>query len=329
MSGPAHPPLPRAESGADCQDGGVTPDLVPLARLLPRPVAYVLGGGGAHGAVQMGLLRALAETDLSPDLVVGTSVGSLNGAVLAAAPARASESLAEIWPQIDRKQVFPGNVVTSAFAARGGRPWLFDSGPLSDLIASYIRVATIEDLVLPFVAIATDLDTGVRVEMDTGDLRSALLASSAVPGAYPWVEREGRRLVDGGLVANVPLRQAVDRGARSVVVLDCGVFGTDRGEKEGLLDVIVQSLAIATRQQVIADLRIAGDVPVVYLPAPSAITSTIFDFAHTDRLADDAYAAAVPMLAALAATAVPLGPGLYGEPPVAIDNPAIAELRRF
>jgi NTE family protein len=306
----------------------VTADPIGLARLLPAPTAYVLGGGGSYGAVQLGMLRALAATDLSPDLVIGTSVGSVNGAVLAADPTRAAGTLTRIWSQIDRKQVLPGNVVTSMIAARGGRSYLFDPGPLTELLSTYLPVRTIEELALPFVAVATDLDTGARVDLESGDLRSALLASSAVPAVFPWVERDGRRLVDGGLVANIPVRQAVERGARSVVVLDCGQFGGTGRWAVGLVGVIVQSLAIATRQQVITDLVVAREVPVVYLPAPAAITSSIFDFAHTGPLSDHAYAEALQMLAGLARRDEPLAPGLYGRPPVGIDNPAVAALRR-
>jgi len=300
-----------------------------LAHRLPRPLAYVLGGGGAYGAVQMGMLRALALTDLRPDLVVGTSVGSINGAVVAADPEGAAADLVELWPQIDRKQVFPGRVITHAIATAGGRPYLFDPGPLSDLLATYLPAATVEELAVPFTAVATDLDTGEIVLIEEGDLRQALLASSAIPGVYPWVERDGRRLVDGGLAAMVPVHQAVERGAASVVVLDCGQYRPSSRRPDGLLDVIVQSLAIAARQQVTSDLAVAEDVPVVYLPAPHAIRSTLFDFAHTGPLAEQAYADAVPMLAALAAAGDDvLVPGLYGDPPVAAAHPAVAELRR-
>jgi NTE family protein len=126
----------------------VTADPIGLARLLPAPTAYVLGGGGSYGAVQLGMLRALAATDLSPDLVIGTSVGSVNGAVLAADPTRAAGTLTRIWSQIDRKQVLPGNVVTSMIAARGGRSYLFDPGPLTELLSTYLPVRTIEELAL-------------------------------------------------------------------------------------------------------------------------------------------------------------------------------------
>ncbi len=304
-------------------------DLVRIAALLPPPVAFVLGGGGSYGAVQVGMLRALAETDVRPHLVVGTSVGSLNGVVVAVNPDQAPALLSAIWPQISRKNVFPVNVVSQALAARSNRPWLFDPGPLSDLLTANIPVASIEELSMPFVAVATDLDTGVRVDLDSGEIRTALLASSAIPGVFPWVERDGRRLVDGGLVANVPIGVAVERGAKSVVVLDCGLFGIDGRWARSLVSVIVQALTITARQQVITDLHVATEVPVVFLPTPTTIPSTLFDFTHTETLAAAAYDETRQLLAALALHREPLRPGVYGDPPVAVNAPSIAGLVRW
>ncbi len=300
-----------------------------LARLLPRPLAFVFGGGGAYGAVQMGMIRALHETDLRPDLVVGTSVGSLNGVMIAADPGSGPDTLAALWPLIERRDVFPGNVLTQAIAAGANRPYLFSPGPLTDLLASHVPVDRIEDLAVPFVAVATDLDTGERVEMDSGDVRSALLASSAIPGVFPWVERDGRRLVDGGLVSNVPIEVAYARGAKSVVVLDCGRFGMEGRWAESLIAVVVQAVQIATRQQVLRDLQVAEELPVIYLPAPEQITSSLLDFAHTETLAADAYADSSSMLAALALHTDPLPPGLYGVPPLREDHPEVAPLQRW
>jgi len=300
-----------------------------IAHLLPRPVAWVFGGGGSYGATQMGMVRALADTDLRPDLVVGTSVGSLNGAVMAGDPVAGPTKLAELWPQIERRDVFPGNVLTQALAIRSGRSHMFDSEPLADLIAAQIPAERVEDLEIPFAAVATDLDTGERVAMDTGELRSALLASSAIPGVYPWVEREGRRLVDGGLVANVPIEVAYERGAKSIVVLDCGLFTMGDRWADGVIAVVVQALTIAGRQQVVRDLQVAREIPVVYLPAPASLRSSILDFTHTQALAAGAYEETSTMLAALALHRDPMTSGIYGTPPLKADHPAVAPLIRW
>jgi NTE family protein len=329
-----HGEAPTLLDELDLADGAETwqrpvEEVLDLARLLPRPLAWVLGGGGSYGAVQMGMVRALSGTDLAPDLVVGTSVGSLNGAVIAGDPGRGPEKLADLWPQIARRDVFPGTLWANAFAVRQGRDYLFDSGPLSDLITAQIPAKRIEDLAVPFVAVATDLDTGQRVEMDSGELRTALLASAAIPGIYPWVEREGRRLVDGGLVANVPIEVAASRGARSILVLDCGTFGVQGRWAESVVSVVYQALIIAARQQVVRDLQVARRLPVVYLPAPSTLTSTILDFSHTHELAAQAYDETVTMLAALHLVQEPLEPGLYGVPPLKEDHPEVAPLIRW
>jgi NTE family protein len=111
-------------------------DLLSLAARLPRPTAFVLGGGGSWGALQLGMLQALAGTDLTPDLVVGTSVGSLNGAVLATDPQLAVERLEELWPSVTRAQVFPGGWVRSLRTLTESRTWLYDNQPLTDLLTS-------------------------------------------------------------------------------------------------------------------------------------------------------------------------------------------------
>jgi NTE family protein len=290
-----------------------------LVGRLPRPVAFVMGGGGSRGAVQLGMLQAVAPSGLVPDLVVGTSVGSLNGALIAQAPSTAVLELASVWSQIDRDNVFPGGMIRQTIAATAGnRSYVFDSAPLASLLGAHLSARTFEELAVPFVAIATDLDTGQRVELEHGDLMSALLASSAVPVAYPWVERDGRRLVDGGLVANVALRQAYERGARSIVVFDCGIFGARGRWSDGIVGVLAQSLAIAGRQQLATDIHVAEDAVVVYLPVLESIPTTIFDFEATQQLTDVGRTMTEAFLAELLAATpdgAALPTGLYGAPP--------------
>lgn len=299
-----------------------------LADKLPRPTAFVLGGGGSWGALQLGMLQALATTDLRPDLVVGTSVGSLNGAIVASDPATAVERLESLWPSMTRTDVFPGGWVRSMRTLNATRTWIYDNSPLADLITARIPATTFEELAVPFVAIATDFTTGALAELDSGALRSALLASSAIPGIYPWVERDGRRLVDGGLVANVPIATALRRGARSLVVLDCGLAGVDSRRVGTMLEVLVQSVAILSRHHLAADLARCDEVPVLWLSRGTPNTTLQLDFSATRLMIAEARAHSLTTLAA-AATLPELGPGFYGADPQLAVSPALEQLMRL
>jgi NTE family protein len=279
---------------------------------LPRPVAFVLGGGGSLGASQVGMLQALVEVRLAPDLVVGTSVGSINGAMLALDPGGAAHRLGHIWTRMSRAQVFPGGVVTRARTLRRQRTHLFQNTGLAELIDSFLGAdATFADLMLPFAAVAMDIATGAPYPITSGSLRTALLASAAIPGIYPAVDHDGRSLYDGGLVANVPLRQAVDRGARSLVVLDCNFPGQMPPVPRTMSEVLEYVVVVAGRTQAALEApTVAREVPVVYLPGPPLRRLSPLDFKHTPDLIEGAYQSTRAFLAGLAVD----GPGLYGSP---------------
>jgi NTE family protein len=301
--------------------------LLALTHLLPKPTAFVFGGGGSWGALHWGILRALAETDIRPDLVVGTSVGALNGAITAADPEHSAAILGQLWPSVTREQVFPGGVLSALNTLRTSRGWLYDSANLAQYLASRLPVSTIEELRIPYVAIATNFEDGTRVEIDSGDLKSALLASSAIPGIFPWIDRDGRRLVDGGLVSNVSTDVARQRGASSIVVLDCGLFGVSSQLSDSIIDILAQTVAIQSRQQVIRDLAGCLDVPVLWLSGPELTSTSQLDFRHTIALADAAYTTSRELLHSLAGSG-PLAAGLYGGPALVRDEPRIADSAR-
>ena len=311
----------------ETEPAGPSAGLLALAHLLPKPTAFVFGGGGSWGALHWGILRALAETDIRPDLVVGTSVGALNGAIAAADPEHSAEILGQLWPSVTRDQVFPGGVLSALNTLRTSHGWLYDSANLAEYLASRLPVSTIEELAIPYVAIATDFEDGTRVEIDSGDLQSALLASSAIPGIFPWIDREGRRLVDGGLVSNVSTDVARRRGAQSIVVLDCGLFGVSEQLSDSIIDILAQTVAIQSRQQVIHDLSGCLDVPVLWLSGPELTSTSQLDFSHTIALADAAYATSRELLHSLAGSG-PLPAGLYGGPELVRDDPRIAASAR-
>lgn len=286
---------------------------------LPRPVAFALGGGAAYGAVHVGMLRALHEVDITPDLVVGTSVGSLNGSLLAADPARAVERLAETWPDIRASDVFPGGWLTRLRTLQASRAWLSPNTGIAALLERHLDARSFDQLALPFGAVAADFATAAAVTLTRGDLHRAVLASSAIPGVLPPVVVDGRSLVDGGILANVPVRQAVEMGAATVVVLDCGLWGMAMTHPTTLVEVMLRVAAISVGRQLEVDLpRIAEEHAVVYLPGMFPMTSSPLDFSHHARLTTAGYTAAKPFLSVLHVD----GPGLYGTPPLAMGAPA-------
>jgi NTE family protein len=279
---------------------------------LPRPVGYVLGGGGSLGAIQVGMLQALAEHAVTPDVVAGTSVGSLNGAVVAMDPMNAPTLLAGIWPQMSRNTVFPGGLIAQARTLQRTKTHLFPNTGLAGVITKFLGAAmSFTDLSLPFAAVAMDVATARPYVLRHGPLLPALLASAAIPGIFPPVDDGPRRLYDGGVVANVPMRQAIAMGARSLVVLDCSFPGHPPAPPQSLPEVLMYTALVTMRSQAVLEAPlIAVDVPVVYLPGPAPIPVSPFDFAHTGALIAGARDAARSFLDHLDVH----GPGLYGAP---------------
>ncbi len=182
---------------------------------------FVLAGGGNLGAVQVGQLYALLESGIKPDAVVGTSIGALNGAfVVNHADLSGMEELAELWASVRRRDVFPVSVRALARGVFGHQQFLFESlGLRSVLLRAQFGFTHLEDAPIPVHVVATDLNTGNPVVLDHGETIRCLLASSAVPGLYAPVEIEGRTLVDGGVVANVPIAAAEALNPSRVYVL--------------------------------------------------------------------------------------------------------------
>ena len=279
---------------------------------LPRPIGYVLGGGGSLGAMQVGMLQALSEHEINVDLVAGTSVGALNGAVVALDPRGAANRLSHLWARVTRDEVFPGGVLAQARTLQHSKTHLFPNTGLAAVIERFLGDnQQFEELAVPFAAVTMDTATGRVHSLRHGPLLPALLASAAIPGIYPPVDHEGRHLYDGGVVANVPMRIAVDMGARSLVVLDCGFPGQQPTPPDTYAEILLFTAMIAMRVQATYEAPlIACDLPVVYVPGPAVRLVSPLDFSHTDELIEASYEAARPFLASLTVT----GPGLYGSP---------------
>ncbi|WP_063813869.1 patatin-like phospholipase family protein [Herbidospora daliensis] len=274
-------------------------------RGLPRPVAVAVGGGGVLGAAQVGIGYALEQRGFVPDLIVGTSVGALNGAIAAAHPGHAAPWLHRVWTRARRRTVFPFGYLTS-------RASVFADSGLRGLIAAAGLPALIEELRVPFTAVAMDLATGAQIPLDHGDLESALLASAAIPGVLPPVDRDGLTLVDGGVVAYLPVLAALRAGAASVVVLSAGPASVPQrpaGPPRRAGAVAARAGLLLWQHQIERDLReAAGHVPTVVLPTGIDSWPAPWDFGHAQRLIDTAARTAGRFLDGLRVG----GPGLYG-----------------
>jgi NTE family protein len=184
--------------------------------------AFVLGGGGLLGAHEVGMLRALFEAGVRPDLVLGTSVGAINGAVVAADPAGAVARLDRMWQGDELRLVFSEKLWSRAVRLVRSGTHLHSLEPLRRLLADALPAETFADLKLPFQCVAASIETASARWFGAGPVIPAVLASCAVPGLLPPVEIDGEHYFDGGLVDSIPVGRAVSLGASTVYVLQVG-----------------------------------------------------------------------------------------------------------
>lgn len=240
----------------------------------PPTTAFVLGGGGVLGSAEVGMLRALLECHIQPDLVVGSSVGALNGLAVAADPTvGAVRRLGETWAQLDAREVFSssmagqlGNLVRHGTHLHGndGLRRLIESGGAQG--------ARIEDLPVRFECVAASIERAGAHWFSSGPVVEAVLASCAVPGLLPPVRIGDEHFVDGGLVASVPVGRAVDLGATRVFVIHVGRIERPLEAPKRPWDVALVAFEIARRHQFVDELaRLPSGIELHVLPAGGAL----------------------------------------------------------
>ena len=237
----------------------------------PEPkVALVLGGGAARGFAHIGVIRVLEQERIPVDLVVGTSVGSLIGALYAGH--RDSFELEWTAFQLEQSDLFDFGLMNAVMGmgyAKGAK--------LEKFVQEKVAQRDIENLRVPFAAVATDLNWGHRVVLDTGPVAPAVRASSAIPGVFEPVRHQGKLLVDGGLVDNIPIDVAREKGADLVIAVDISenVGNTDI---KNLVDVILQATNIMFERNVSA---LRGQADVLISPAVGDVKT--LDFSQKKR----------------------------------------------
>ncbi|MGN0063754.1 MAG: patatin-like phospholipase family protein [Nocardioides sp.] len=196
---------------------------------MPQPLtAFVLGGGGVLGAVEVGMLRALLERGFTPDLVLGTSIGAVNGGVVARDPSLAVvERLTQLWGETaESKVVYGDNPLRTVHRMVTSRTHVYSSEPLRERIEEELGGLTFRDLAVHFEVCASSIERSAEHWFSRGDVVEAIMASAAVPGLLPparvVTEYGEEHFLDGGLVNSIPVGRAVELGARRIFVLQVG-----------------------------------------------------------------------------------------------------------
>jgi NTE family protein len=265
--------------------------------------AFVLSGGASLGAIQVGMLRALYERDIAPDLIVGTSAGALNGAFIASRPqtTATADALAAIWRELRRGQVFPLNPLTGLLGFLGSRNHLVPPSGLRRLICDHIEHERLEELPIPLHVVAVDVLSGQELRLSRGPVLDAVLASAAIPGVLPPACWHGRPLMDGGVANNTPISHAVELGARRIYVLPTGHACALDEPPDGALGMALHAISLLTHRRLVDDIeRHRTEVELIVLPPPCPLDIQPIDFGHADELIELALVEAREHLARLA-----------------------------
>ncbi len=276
---------------ADAQDS------VPSHR--PK-IGVVFGGGGAKGAAHIGVLKVLEEQKIPVDYIAGTSMGAIVGALYASGLSAAE--LEQVITAIDWKDVFSGDpdrrdidyrrkredyqhLLKLSVGIKDGKV-VFPKGLIKDqkvnvlfetLMLHTSGIDDFDNLPIPYRAIATDLETGEMVVLKGGRLADAARASMSVPGAFPPIELDGRFLIDGGIVRNVPIDIAREMGADIIICIDVDKPLATRKDLGGSLSILNQMIDIMMKKNVREQTKTLGPQDVYINPELGSLGSGDFD----------------------------------------------------
>ncbi len=271
--------------------------------MAPR-TAFVLGGGGLLGAVEVGMLRALFEHDVTPDLILGTSIGALNGLVVATDPGPASvDRLLALWADVAETNSVYGDPAWKQFsrAVRSGGTHLYSISPLRARLDQEFGDLRFEDLAVPFQCCAASIERAAEHWFASGPVVPAVLASAAVPGLLPTAEVDGEHYLDGGIVNSIPVGRAVELGAEVIYVLQVGRVERPLTPPRRPWDVARVSFEIARRHRFNKEINELPDGVVAHVLPSAGTAADDSPLAYKDASAvaarvDAAYRAAVDYL---------------------------------
>jgi NTE family protein len=268
-------------------------------------VAFVLGGGGRWGAVEVGMLQALVEAGIEPDLIVGTSIGAFNGAVFAADPTLAGiQALRGLWSDVAASDLLDAKLIHRVRSIARLRVAIQDPQPLRELLERALQVRTFDQLTVEFQCVAASIERAAEHWFTGGILIDALMASSAVPTLFPPVVIGGEHFYDGGLVNSVPVDRAIGLGATEIYVLQVGRLEQPLRAPTKFYEPAILAFEIARRHRFGSALdQPAPGVTIHVLPSANDVEFDDrrqikwADLGDTDRLIEGAHGATSAFLA--------------------------------
>lgn len=257
--------------------------------------AFVLSGGASLGALQVGMLRALYERRIVPDLLVGTSAGALNAAFIASRPqtVETADELAGVWRDLRREEIFPFSLRAMLVGLSGRRDHLVPDRGLRRLVGRHVEFADVGDADIPLHVVTFDLSERREVLLSCGPTVDVITAAASIPGVFPPVRIGDRALVDGGVVNNTPISHAVALGAERIFVLPTRDARQASGSpSRGALGAAIDGVGLLTDGRFRFDLaRYSSDAELIVLPSPNTLEVQPTDFEHSGRLIRDALTA--------------------------------------
>lgn len=247
--------------------------------------AFVFAGGGSFGAIQVGMLHALAAHGIVADMAFGSSVGAVNAAYYAGDPTiEGIRKLEAIWRSLRRQDVFPITWRT-LFGFIRRRDFLVTSDGLRKLIETHLPYRNLEDAKIPIYVVATDILSAETVVLSKGPACEAILASAAIPAAFAPVQWRDLFLADGAISSNTPVRVAVAQGARRLIILPTGYACARQSPPVGAVASALHALTLLIARQLISELDgLDPSVDYYVLPPLCPLGGSPYDFSHTGEL---------------------------------------------
>lgn len=244
--------------------------------------AFVLAGGGSFGAIQVGMLHSLAAHGISADMVVGSSVGALNGAFYAGDPTlEGVEKLGDIWRGLKRQDVFPMSWRTLlTFLWR--RDFLISHDGIRKLIDDHIPYRNLQDARVPVHIVTTDIISGDSIVLSEGSTSQAIVASTSIPGAFAPIRYKDYYLADGAISSNTPIQVAVRKGAKRLIILPTGHACANQKPPVGAVASALHALTLLIARQLVSELEsLDPDIEYFVVPPLCPLVGSPYDFSRT------------------------------------------------